>query len=417
MLPCPTSRPTAGGHRGLCTHPAGPATPGPSQPGLPVLGGAGRARHGARLLRHPQPQLGAGCPVPRPHSPVLRHRSAPPSPPASRPRGRGSRQVLPAQPGSRGGRFAGSALQEGVESSYFLPKCQLPAQGSQPQAAGSFLCCCCLRGARHGGAGTPVTLPTSASHSPCPRWAGGAEPPESPRVAGSQGWDPRDRCRSIKADVMNSLAPPVPLTPHWGTACARNTRVPLSSPQIPHPCSELVGAGVRWSQHRGLWCWERGVLPIVPLPVVSSMAGCGNTTCPPRAEVTGPIAELGVLATLGAKNGELALLQEQGNPTQGMMLPREKTAPHAGGDTPARDGCCPPNAWGGLRAGGAHSSAHTAGLWLYLPIDICCPGEEFFSPIQVFPSNHSCPETCVKEKPPKYPMKSQQNPLNPGAGT
>lgn len=64
-----------------------PHNPGAVPAGAPHAWRGRRARHGARLLQHPQPQLGAGCPVPRPHSPALGHRSAPPSPPASRPRG------------------------------------------------------------------------------------------------------------------------------------------------------------------------------------------------------------------------------------------------------------------------------------------------------------------------------------------
>lgn len=136
--------------------------------------------------RNRSPSLERGCPIPQPHSPGVGHRSAPRTVPASRPRGQpshGSRQALPAQPGSQGSRFAGCALQEGAESSYFLPKCQLPAQGSQPQAAGSFLCHCCVHGAhRASGAGTPSALsPTrlagaGARQSLWPQKVSGAEP-------------------------------------------------------------------------------------------------------------------------------------------------------------------------------------------------------------------------------------------------
>lgn len=51
-----------------------------------------------------------------------------------------------------------------------------------------------------------------------------------------------------------------------------------------------------------------------------------------------------------------------------------------------------------------------------LPASTCHLWERFSSSIQVS-SNQRGPETCVKPKPPKYPAKSQQNPLNPMART
>lgn len=85
------SCPTPVGHRALHTHPMGPAAPGLSQTGAaPNTAGAAepRAQHGSQLLaQEPQPQLRAGCPVPRPHSPGAGHCSAPHTTPASRSRG------------------------------------------------------------------------------------------------------------------------------------------------------------------------------------------------------------------------------------------------------------------------------------------------------------------------------------------
>lgn len=149
------------------------------------------------------------------------------------------------------------------------------------------------------------------------------------------------------------------------------------------------------------------------------MAGSGNPTCPPRAEATGRTASRqswnwqhrdcpGVPATLGAKSREFTLLQEQGNRTRDLVLPRGDTSPTQAEmpqlDTGAR----------GISAGGCRqlSSHHGPGS---LPASTCHPWERFFSSLQIS-SNQRGPETCIKPKPPKYPAKSQQNPWNPVAG-
>ncbi|XP_064030322.1 basic proline-rich protein-like [Pogoniulus pusillus] len=135
--PSPSSLPVlphSRGHSGLRPHPQGPAAPDPFHRRLPQARArrSPGARRRSQLLRarEPQPQLGTGCRVPRPHSPrsgtALSHALLRcPGAGAARPR---LRTALPVPAGS-GGR---SALQEGAESSYFLPKCQLLRRAASP---------------------------------------------------------------------------------------------------------------------------------------------------------------------------------------------------------------------------------------------------------------------------------------------
>lgn len=211
-----TSCPAAGGARRALHPPKGPR--GRPSWGLPHAGAWwGRqsrgARHGSRLLQERRNRSrSSACPVPPPHSPRGSGTAlAPRTPLASQPRGQpghSSGQALPAQPGCRGGRFVGCVLQEGAENSYFLPKCQLPAQGSQPRAASSFLHHCCLRGAHQGSrAGTPAAVSpgAGAGHSLCPQRVSGAEPPPRPHRMGPQG--PTQEL-SVGGDGVDSSVPP-----------------------------------------------------------------------------------------------------------------------------------------------------------------------------------------------------------------
>lgn len=126
-----------------------PSTDSPPCPQRPrVRPSSARGPAGAR----------SGAPGPAPHSP----RSAPAVPRSALASGpRTARLRLWAgtagTAGLPSGRFAGCALQEGAESSYFLPKCQVPARDSLPPSAGSLLCQGCLRPGS--GAGTLCPRP------------------------------------------------------------------------------------------------------------------------------------------------------------------------------------------------------------------------------------------------------------------
>lgn len=172
-----------------------------------------------RLLTHPR----SGPALPR-------------CPAPGRP-GRGSGRAQPARPGSRS---AGCALQEGAESSYFLPKCQLPARDSLPPAAGSHRC--------HSVPGPLLTAPRCQStHSLCPQQVSGTEPP--PR-----GWlGARDGTPGTHAGVWHgggdgthSAAPLASLTAPSAQPWSR-AEPAVSSPQ---PCSELR-AGLPAPAHAG----------------------------------------------------------------------------------------------------------------------------------------------------------------------
>lgn len=103
----------------------------------------------------------------------------------------------------------------------------------------------------------------------------------------------------------------------------------------------------------------------------------------------------GFPAALGAKNGELALLQEQGNPTHNQMLPREPSAPHAGGDAPAGDRRCHTNAGGGTQSRGLPAAQLTP--WGLLPSGMV------FLPSTDFPSQPQRPRNLRQTKTTKIP--------------
>lgn len=179
--------------------------------------------------------------------------------------------------------------------------------------------------------------------------------------------------------------------------------------QSPWPTLETTRAGSHRAHRRG-------------------MASSGNTTCPPRGRGNGPRswwAEMG-LAVLGPAEcpGKFGSQKWRTRVIIGTRKPHTWPDAAQGETGPTRRWRCPswgpallPKCPGGSGPVAACSSSHATALGLYLPIDICHPWERFFSPLQTFPSNHRGPETCVKPKPPKYPMKSQQNPSNPGDGT
>ena len=102
---------------------------------MPPKGSTARGHSGlrepqARSLappRHGAGRCGLGCHPPSAHSSRGRtHRG--PLAAACRAARRWLRAGAAGTAGSRRGRFAGCVLQEGAESSYFLPKCQLPAR-------------------------------------------------------------------------------------------------------------------------------------------------------------------------------------------------------------------------------------------------------------------------------------------------
>lgn len=270
LIPCPTSAhprgpagahrqpnaPLTGSHRGsphsaaltrglpaassecLCTTscPAAGGTEGPQSPNEPQRAGAAPARAplctGAPGARHvPAP------PEHRNHSPSL----APTALTGGHARlcpmhGCGA----PAPRRLRGGRFAGSVLQEGEESSYFLPTCQLPAQDSQPRAAGSFLhrrCERCPPSSRAGPGPCSSLEPGTAT-------AGGMGP-QGPRQEPSTGGNGMD-----------------PVAPHGTRSTGAGEQ-----PQAP-PRAALV---------KGLQCWERGSSPSLCLPAVSSLGMGGSS--------------------------------------------------------------------------------------------------------------------------------------------
>lgn len=217
------------------------------------------------FLVSPQHQTGTTgwVPVPWPYSPgsALLCPLRPPYP-GGQP-GHGSGQALPAQPGSRCGRFAGCELQEGAESSYFLPKCQLPAQSGSaglrqlPPLPPAW----CGRG--HG-AGAPCSLtPQQGTASPH-----GAEspPPVPPHPEGSQGRTRRTEVGGMREGwrAWTHLRPTAPLAAH-GTGAKpleSNPRLPPCLLQAPQRAPQRAVEGSR------RWNWRSS--PLLRLHVVSS---------------------------------------------------------------------------------------------------------------------------------------------------
>lgn len=206
-----------------------------AQPRAPVTA-AQKAAPPPTAAPCPQPggPAGARCGVSRPAAALtaLRPRSAL----ASGPRTARLRlwEGAAGTAGLPGGRFAGCALQEGVESSYFLPKCQLPARDSLPPTAGSHLCHGCLRG-RH-------SLPLGPSHLPGAR-AGTASVLSRSVALSPRSWlrardgTPMDPCGSSEWGETGHthLHPPasltVPSTGRWSRAYSRTLGWLVSSPQ------------------------------------------------------------------------------------------------------------------------------------------------------------------------------------------
>lgn len=223
------------------------------------------------FLVSPQHQTGTTgwVPVPLPYSPgsALLCPLRPPYP-GGQP-GHGSGQALPAQPGSRCGRFAGCELQEGAESSYFLPKCQLPAQSGSaglrqlPPLPPAW----CGRG--HG-AGAPCSLtPQQGTASPH-----GAEspPPVPPHPEGSQGRTWRTEVGGMREGwrAWTHLRPTAPLAAH-GTGAKpleSNPRFPPCLLQAPQRAPQRAVEGSR------RWNWRSS--PLLRLHVVSSFRSRGG---------------------------------------------------------------------------------------------------------------------------------------------
>lgn len=242
--PSPSSVPMlphSRGHSGLGARPKGPAAPDPFHRGLPQArarrSAGARRRSQLRRAREPQPQLGTGRRLPRPHSPpsgtALSHALLRcPGAGAARPR---LRTALPVPAGS-GGR---SALQEGAESSYFLPKCQLLRRAASPGPPPASSSAAARAWGWHPSGSAPfrfllqelgtasaieglVGLSLSSLYQTGMR-------PQGPMWEFSMG-----------RDGTGSPAPSTPLTLPWHSG---NTEVPTSSPQTLWPHSVGAGAG------------------------------------------------------------------------------------------------------------------------------------------------------------------------------
>lgn len=194
-----------------------------------------------------------------------------------------------------------------------------------------------------------------------------------------------------------------PTEERWQPTASPQRQPTAPARQSPRPTLETVGDGQTGPAAAGL---TEEAWPALEIQCAS-----------PRAEATGPAAggqspdwqgwdQLGFPAALGAKNGELALLQEQGNPTCSLTLPREKPAPHTGGDAPAEDRHCRTSA-GGAQSWGLPAAQLTPQAWgCTCPLAFAALGNRF-SPFFRF----SFPTTEAQK--PASNQNHQNTPQNP----